>query len=1390
MMNRLFHIIVSQVRLNWLPVLLYAIVAGLASGGLLLANEQSEELLKNPGFDEDADHKGMPDGWKIGRDAALWTEKSYLSGDYVLVSKPGAYGLATQPIRLKPGQRYTLTLTLKGEDGALGGALILHGPEKPNREMPLLWEIQPTSNYEQYVTTFIAPDPVAVLYVYNVSKKGTIYYDRVSLREGEPSSPIIGQLSLKEIDQPRGDWPGTPHIDWASPLAGGAIKTFIALRSLRSLHDVPELAQRIDLDYDAVETGERGDQCVCPTGRRAMKRLAGAEYQVYVVSSRTTDAMVKSICQNVAAGAGLVVLEGFAQGSRFLPAREWKTVDKDHPLLAGIPWNLMPEKLLQSVQVGSIGKGRMVRLLVAGSAGRVWGLLPVENSLAAYRSRQCEYWEWWHAFLARSIQWAAGREYTARLAAEIASPDTITIRAAGAPSECRARVIVRSGREIRFDGPLWRTAPQQLDLSPDGSCHVDVPAEFPAGPLIADIVLLNRKGEALTWASVGLQRPQQVRLVDLKTDHAFYAPDVPVRLQAMLASPQPVDATIEARLIDAFGRVVSETRQAQRLIAGEQELGLSLPLRSPLCVFHRAVVRVIVASREQDSRWVPVSVPAMGPRMAADDFLVMPWSPSATHPAIFAQYAARLRELGINGAFAAEPYLLDEQGMPGADYIGADGAFYTASKSPDGVRPKCPSDPQVIQAYTAMARQRATEQLPHGLFGVGITDEACLTSRQQRDEVCFCRCCQDRYRGWLQKQYGSLATLNAHWETSYKDWDEIQGARTEEVRGRENFAPFVDFRTFMTDVWVDACKSITAAYHEVAPHTPVGHTNTFGAEPFNGNDYWKLATRTGFGWGQEYSEAIKPQAQKAIFEVWHSFVETPEARASRSCDRESSLFFDYGWIGYHHSVEAAHYEPWWLALHGARGTSWFAANIVDPVGTSYALVFPDLSYTNYSMAVRDSLADLRAGCGKLLMEYQREEPQVALLWSYPSMLVSWCESTWDTPEPNDQPGADSYGSYFRSALNFRRHVEELQLDCKYLAPEQILASDVLKQCPVLFLPFTVAIEEQLVEKLDAYVSAGGILVADLRALRTDAHGEPFVANSPLGRLFGVERGAGKADYRATKIRFTSAGGGLDLARREWKAYGREKLAPAGASALAVHATGEPAILVRPHGQGLALYLNFLLPDYDVATRELLRQVFARAGISRTVIAENPHSDAPPRCYDRNSFRRGSITVHGFIRDWRRSSDCDPVRFHFDKESHVYDMRARKYLGWANAVETTLAPGEAALYACLPYRIDGLELSVPHEVAAGGAMKIHARVRVADVPAGDHVFHVQLLSPTGQAVWHYTSNQLAPAGTMDLAIPLAHNEAAGTWTVGVHDVLSGTEAEATFLVMPHPAVADR
>ncbi len=1567
--------------------LLFAVLFALVSLPGALAQEQGDELLKNPGFNDATPAGDLPAGWSTSAKQILWREKQYMGKDYEIASRADAYVLATQDVRLEPGKVYTLTMLCKAEGGGVAGALLMHGAERPRTEMPVLWNLAPTERYEEYVAVFTAPNPVARLYLYNLARKGTVYYDHVSLRQGEPDTPAITQISFRPIDRPLAPPPVTRHIPWAKPLAGGPVKTLITLRTLRCLRDAVELAQRLDLDYDVVDTGYEGRDLVSETGRRVRTRLKESEYGVYLISSRVNAALTKTVRAQVEAGAGLVVVEGFGQASKFLPADALQEAGADHFLRAGITWNLMPEDVLASVQTGALGKGRVVRLVFPSDKGRVWGLLPTALDGKAWRERQCEYWEWWQSLLAKAVVWAAGREglsglqmsdFRLQIGAQGAA---VALRSTNAPAGARVRCILRSAREIRFDGPLLRAEAVEKPVGPDGTVAFPVPAMLPAGGIIADAMLLDGKGRVLAWGSFAGRTAPAAALTYLRADRSTYPAGGTVGLKVGHSANAVVDVVVEGRLIDALGRVLSQQRVSRGPAQGYTDVSLALPLRRPLTVHHKAFVRLLVDGKEQDSRWVAVLVPEVGPRQAAEEFVATTWAPGMSHPQMLSYYAERTRALGLNSEFATDPYAITEHGLLPGGYMSGPG-FREERHAPDGIRPHCLSDPAVVAEYTGKAKENAAKQIPYGLYGAGITDEAFLASRHQRTEFCFCERCRARYRTWLQARYPSLDALNAQWGTSYRAWEEVRGARTEDVRGKANFAPFVDFRTFMTDQWVEACKTASDAYHEVAPTTPTGHTNTFGATPFDGNDYWKLATQTGFGWGQEYSEAIKASAHKAIFDLWRAFVETPEARASRTPKGAAPRpFFNYGWIGYDHRVEAARYEPWWLALHDARGVSYFATNALDTGrGTSWALVYPTLSHTPYAMAVKDALHDLRAGCGRIFLEYRREEPRIAILWSYPSMLVSWCESRWDEPEPPDADGSDSYGTSFKSAFHFRQHVNELQLDYTYLAPGQILGSDILKRYPVLFLPFTVAASPALVEKMEAYVRAGGVLVGDLRCLRTDDHGRPFAGSAPLRRLFGVERTDGKVEYGAGTVRFPATSDWPDLSDRVAHTFGRETLRVAEGKALAAHATGEPAAIVRQMGRGLSLYLNFALPAYDVATRELLRQVLARAGVERPVVVERaaapahrqsapagksaaqagkgpaaagaggqnapapagvaagagrqnapaagaaapaggsaaaagtaahatpasqgaaagaagrnkpagtpagkstavddggrnapagkraaagtiaqtapgsantpvgkgaaegtiaqiaPGSangpvgksaaadaggqvapagrrptatrsagghdapagngaalagrqgapagehpapgDTPPRCWERNTFTRGPIAVHAFIRDFRRCNDSDPARITFGKPAHLYDVRAGRYLGKAAETTATLAPGDTALYAALPYRVAGLTVTAPAQARPGAELAVRLALSSSAGTPGDHVLHLEFLGPSNRPVPSYTSNILATAGKATFTLPLALNDPAGRWHIRARDVLTGVRGEATFVV---------
>ncbi len=187
----------------------------------------------------------------------------------------------------------------------------------------------------------------------------------------------------------------------------------------------------------------------------------------------------------------------------------------------------------------------------------------------------------------------------------------------------------------------------------------------------------------------------------------------------------------------------------------------------------------------------------------------------------------------------------------------------------------------------------------------------------------------------------------------------------------------------------------------------------------------------------------------------------------------------------------------------------------------------------------------------------------------------------------------------------------------------------------------------------------------------------------------------------------------------------------------------------------------------------------RLDLDCDVVHTGYHGDEAVSVTGRRAMQRikGGITVHAFIRDHRRCEDTDRVRFDFDRPSHLYDVRAQRYLGSVSTVETTLPPGDTALYACLPYRVESLVVTAPRAARPGDELPIRAQIEADTATPGDHVFHVELVGPDGKRRWHYARNELAPAGKLSFAVPLALDESPGEWTVRVRDVLNGAAGAA-------------
>jgi hypothetical protein len=131
-----------------------------------------------------------------------------------------------------------------------------------------------------------------------------------------------------------------------------------------------------------------------------------------------------------------------------------------------------------------------------------------------------------------------------------------------------------------------------------------------------------------------------------------------------------------------------------------------------------------------------------------------------------------------------------------------------------------------------------------------------------------------------------------------------------------------------------------------------------------------------------------------------------------------------------------------------------------------------------------------------------------------------------------------------------------------------------------------------------------------------------------------------------------------------------------------------------------------------------------------------------------------------------------------RAAHLYDVGAHRYLGHSARTSVEPSATRGRLIAALPYRVEGLRLSVPATCRQGEAIRVCATFDTGRDRPGDHVLRLEVTRPDGSVCPWWTANVLAPTGRHEAVWNTALDESPGPWRVRAIDPLSGQTAEAT------------
>lgn len=427
---------------------------------------------------------------------------------------------------------------------------------------------------------------------------------------------------------------------------------------------------------------------------------------------------------------------------------------------------------------------------------------------------------------------------------------------------------------------------------------------------------------------------------------------------------------------------------------------------------------------------------------------------------------------------------------------------------------------------------------------------------------------------------------------------------------------------------------------------------------------------------------------------------------------------------------------WYELLHGARGNIiWDAKNDVvtadNQIGPRGKEVAP---YWN----------EMRDGIGALLINSKRLAGPIAIHYSQPSMRTEWMLAQ----RPKGDVWVDRMSWTERkdsTFLNVRdsycRLIEDEGLQYKFVSYGQVEEGELVNGgYRILILPHSSSLSEKEAQAITNFVRQGGMLIVDGDAGTYDEHSRKLPLSS-LSAILNGDTGRGKVFH-------------MDALN-----YNRQRVLGTGDGLYAEMGKIVAAADVRPVFQVVDAHTK---PVPGVETH-----VFQNGGVTIVGLHNNPELSVK------------DLGLPEFQAN-QRFSKPKQVRLIAPEALYAYNVRTAKALGKVKELRLTVDPYDPTIIAFSPTAIPMLRLSAPARVERGSVARIGISFD-GETQAQTDAFHIDVLNPAGEEVNYYSENVLARSGAAEKALPLAKNETAGTWTVRVHDLLSGQKKTATFEV---------
>jgi len=873
----------------------------------------------------------------------------------------------------------------------------------------------------------------------------------------------------------------TPHLEWASKLNGGKLKTLFIL-ARKGGREAVEATQRMDIELNVVTTynanllaaEDRFENAIeGTTPQEKTKELLtklDQKYDLIVIGNFSFDLLPPEaqlkLLKQVMSGSGLVIVYPYETKFKKLFAK---------PISAGAEEIMaLAEKKSLAQQLSSLndlvktyefGKGRIAVLdYKANHSAYYEGLsLTVPNP---YSNRwQAEY-ESNMVLLLRAMKWVAQRDAQITISCP-------TLQSNAKLPQKEQEVMIELKNKNEFDGQLVLRLrdefnniinTQEIPCKFSGTEIKNFSIPFLAGgKYYLDIIAKSQENvDNFGYFSFMIDAPVKLEISAPEIVRNCGAIKAELKLNNVPSNPVEIEVSLQD---SPYGRIWY--RKSYNL---EQQNQISVEISN---YYMPTIAGYLKCTVKQQDKMLSVTEKLLFfPNSKLDDYIEMAFGGVVPGDYIAPIYAHQIVDGlgwryglthplpgGGNARYAA---LLNQHFVPYTTRIGLDAGkkgevvqyswFFMPTQSGQKALNGDESfaAPAVKKLWQDGIKFRVENLSKYGSTIYTLGDENYFSY-----DAGFGKSDENAFKDFLKQKYGLIAILNQEYGTNYKSFDEVKHMQLQESKAQKMFPAWFDHRQYMEKMYADMHHFLAEEIKKYDQDAKVGAEGSVAGDleqTIKGLEFWG-----------PYSDVVMDEVLRSI-----------------GGNKIRMLW----WGGYIGTYGGRGQYPWslWkdLLTGNVNGNAWYSGAVACGEGALGA----DMDYPNYLKEMIPYMLKLQNGIAQLLINTPLEKNGIAILWSHASDSAKQLDPRCINP-------LDSAGTFIKFC-----YANGLNFD---FLTESMLGN--LKDYKVFFLFGASSINKSAQEAILEYVKNGGTVIADINPGILNGYLRPVDKNQ-LEELFG------------------------------------------------------------------------------------------------------------------------------------------------------------------------------------------------------------------------------------------------------------------------------------------------